>query len=260
MAEVWPLVEPHLLDDLQHITKYRGFLLAAAAQFPAPPHSVVERSSTAWQQLAAAEPPMLPCPELDGTASSSGAAADPMQRLLQLAAARGGGLVDPMAVDGEAAGAAAAPEDGAPGGLSEEEGEQFVAVTCSLFYLLSVLQDAEASQGWLFMWHLVGCMFRQLRAVLCEHWRPVSLHLQVIYCRLMFARPSACASCLQDSSTRSLLGEGAEGSLEAQLQAVKWDVALCPSRSASWERLVADYHTAADDLLVRCTCLRAVAA
>lgn len=147
VAEVWPLVEPHLLDDLQHITKYRGFLLAAAAQFPAPPHSVVERSSTAWQQLAAAEPPMLPCPELDGAASSSAAAADPMQRVLQLAAARRGGLVEPMAVDGQAVGAAAAAEDGPPGGLSEEEGERYAAVTRSLFYLLSVLQDAEASQG-----------------------------------------------------------------------------------------------------------------
>ena len=56
---------------------------------------------------------------------------------------------------------------------------------------------------------------------------------------------------MQDSGSRSLLGEGAEGRLEAQLQAVRWDVALCPGRAASWERLAADYHTAADDLLVR---------
>ncbi len=56
---------------------------------------------------------------------------------------------------------------------------------------------------------------------------------------------------LQDTGTRSLLGEGAEDGLEAQLRAVKWDVALSPGRPASWERLAVDYHMAADDLLVR---------
>lgn len=164
VAEVWPLVEPHLLDDLQRITRYRGFLMAAAAHFPAPPPSLVQRSAAAWRQLMAVDPPMLPCAELDGAAGSSAAAADPMQRLLQLAAARGGSqeqaavaqaaveqAAEPMAVDGEAdggAGAAAAEEEAASqGGLSEEDGERYAPVIRSLFYLLSVLQDAEESLG-----------------------------------------------------------------------------------------------------------------
>lgn len=158
VAEVWPLVEPHLLDDLQRITRYRGFLLAAAAQFPAPPPSLVQRSAAAWRQLMAVEPPMLPCAELDGAAGSSAAAADPMQRLLQLAAARGGSkeqaavaqAPEPMAVDGEAEGgadAAVAEEAAGQGGLSEEDGERYAPVIRSLFYLLSVLQDAEVILG-----------------------------------------------------------------------------------------------------------------
>lgn len=55
---------------------------------------------------------------------------------------------------------------------------------------------------------------------------------------------------MQDAGLRSLLGPDAEGGLEAQLRAVKWDVACCPGRSASWERLAVGYHVAADDLLV----------
>lgn len=151
VAAVWPLVEPHLLGDLQHITKYRGFLLAAAAQFPAPPPSVVQRSAAAWRQLAEAEPPMLPCAELDDAApGNSAAAADPMQRLLQLAGGTAGGQGqpgEPMAVDGQGSGTDAAAEEGPgdAGGLSEEDGQRFAAVTRSLFYLLSVLQDAEVS-------------------------------------------------------------------------------------------------------------------
>ena len=79
-----------------------------------------------------------------------------MQRLLQLAAARGGAqepppaepLAEPMAVDGEAGAAGAAGAAGTEEGMSEEEGQRYAPVTRSLFYLLSVLQDAEASGAW----------------------------------------------------------------------------------------------------------------
>ena len=49
----------------------------------------------------------------------------------------------------------------------------------------------------------------------------------------------------------NLLGEGGGAALEAHLQATKWDLALNPARFASWERLAAGYHFAADSLLVR---------
>ena len=56
---------------------------------------------------------------------------------------------------------------------------------------------------------------------------------------------------LQSDATESLLSEGAGAALEAHLQATKWDLALNPARFASWERLAAGYHFAADSLLVR---------
>lgn len=201
VADVWPLVEPHLLEDLQHVARHKGpclsilqcntclarmcllcgrwcrptnrsgpgllpfdctachslrspvpagFLLAAAQHFQRPPPSVANRFAATWRYLAVADAPMLPCDELDSASS-----ADPMQTLLQLAAARGGGAsargteagaapaaAEPMAVDGQEweAAADAAVEAGA---MREEEAERYGAVTRSLFYLLSVLQDAE---------------------------------------------------------------------------------------------------------------------
>ncbi|KAL4423906.1 hypothetical protein ABPG75_001207 [Micractinium tetrahymenae] len=141
VADVWPLVEPHLLQDVEHVAKHRAFLQAAAEHFSGLPVEAAARSAAAWRQLAAAEPPHMPCDELDGTYP------DAMQRLLELAsqappfqpsegqeAGAGAAAADAMAVEGQAE---------AQAGQEGDEQVPFVAVRRSLYYLLSELQDKE---------------------------------------------------------------------------------------------------------------------
>lgn len=118
-----------------------GFLQAAAEQFKELPPAVGARSAAAWQQLAAAEPPHLPCDALEGMPVADSV---PMQRLLQLAAEAPTGQQreslgegpEAMAVDGE-------PQAAAPPAEQAEEEPGVLAVRRSLYHLLSAMQDAE---------------------------------------------------------------------------------------------------------------------
>jgi hypothetical protein len=64
------------------------------------------------------------------------------------------------------------------------------------------------------------------------------------------ATHSHCSTGLLQAASINLLETGAETELEQQLQTVKWDLCFSPARFASWERLAAGYHEAADGLLV----------
>lgn len=115
-----------------------GFLQAAAEHFRELPAAAAARSAAAWRQLAAAEPPHMPCSSLDGTHP------DAMQRLLELAS-----QAPPLQpVEGQDEDAAALMAvDGQQSAASPDGGNkaQLAAVRRSLYFLLSELQDKEVS-------------------------------------------------------------------------------------------------------------------
>lgn len=113
-----------------------GFLQAAAEHFIELPAAVAARSAAAWRQLAAAEPPHMPCSSLDG------ACPDAMQRLLELAS-QAPALQHTEAREEAAAPRAMGGQDFAPAILEGANEEQLAAVRRSLYYLLSELQDKE---------------------------------------------------------------------------------------------------------------------
>jgi hypothetical protein len=135
--------------------------------------------------------------------------------------------------------------------LAEDEGcEQDTSVYRSLYYLLSALQDAEVRLS--ARCALCGCSRWTGRLVLRLRLAPGTA---APVCRTP-QLPTHPATHLHRSTgllqapSISLLEAGAEAALEQQLQPVKWDLCFSPARFASWERLAAGYHEAADGLLV----------